>query len=55
MIDQAPDTWHDKHVPIRLTVPLALAQYRERQAFWRGLVIGGLTVGAIFIASAAII
>lgn len=43
----------DCPVRVPLKVPPVLAQEQVRRAFWRGLVIGGLLVGASFIAGSA--
>ena len=39
--------------PVALKVPLALAEENARRAFWRGAVLGGVLVGAVFIAGSA--
>ena len=44
----------DCPMPVELTVPLALAQTNARRGFWRGVVLGGLVIGAVFIGNAAL-
>ncbi len=61
MSDQAPDTWHDLPIgrayPLpddALFVPLSEADRKAIRSFWRGIVVGGLIVGATFIWWAAL-
>lgn len=44
----------DCPVPIKLTVPLAVAQENARRAFWRGVAFGGLLIGLAFTGNAAL-
>ena len=44
----------DCPVPVRLNVTRSLAEAMARRAFWRGVVFGGLIIGATFIAGAAV-